>query len=179
MKIFFKTILLALLILASSIARAEAKTTNGSPVRLTIPDLSVSAGFQYNGLKSNGTIGTPTNIYDAGWYTKSVRPGEKGVAIVTGHVARIQGGVKTKPGVFSNLGNLDIGDKIKVLNDKGETITFVVRKTRTYDKSANAAEVFKSNDGGAHLNLITCDGVWDAAHQSYTKRLVVFADRAK
>jgi hypothetical protein len=38
-----------------------------------------------------------------------------------------------------------------------------------------AKDVF-NGDNGDHLNLITCDGIWDADEKSYSKRLVVFAD---
>jgi hypothetical protein len=46
-----------------------------------------------------------------------------------------------------------------------------------FDPSADATAVFISNDGSSHLNLITCDGVWDKQAKQYSKRLVVFADR--
>ena len=82
----------------------------------------------------------------------------------------------TKPGVFSNLYELRTGDKLSIVNDKGETINFVVREVRSYDPVADATAVFTSTDGGAHLNLITCEGVWKQAQLSYTQRLVVFTD---
>ncbi len=66
------------------------------------------------------------------------------------------------------------GDKLYIQDAKGTAIAFVVRKSRTYD-SGNTEDVFTRNDS-AHLNLITCDGVWDVAKKSYNKRLVVFAD---
>lgn len=156
-----------------------AKSGDGSPVRLTIPRLNVNAGFQYNGLKSDGVMEIPDNIVDVGWFTGSPRPGEKGVAIITGHVAQIRGGIKTKPGVFNNLNELRAGDKLSVLNDKGKTVTFVVRESRNYDPSADATDVFTSKDGGAHLNIITCEGTWNPAKLSYTQRLVVFTDAVK
>jgi hypothetical protein len=53
-------------------------------------------------------------------------------------------------------------------------MAFVVRESRTYNPGY-AEEVFSANDG-AHLNLVTCDGVWDGAKKSYSKRLVIFAD---
>jgi len=34
-----------------------------------------------------------------------------------------------------------------------------------------------TNDGLAHLNLITCIGVWEQITQGYSQRLVVFTDR--
>ena len=48
-----------------------------SPVLLIIPKLNVVAGFQYTGLKSDGTMDIPNNIVDVGWFTGSPEPGEK------------------------------------------------------------------------------------------------------
>lgn len=160
----------------TSTGAATINTTNGLPVRLTIPKLGVDAGFQDNGLKSDGTMEIPTNITDVGWFTGSVHPGERGVAIVTGHVAQIRGGVVTKPGVFANLNTLRVGDKLSVINDKGQTNTFIVRESRNYDPTADAASVFTSTDSGVHLNLITCEGTWIPGQLSYSQRLVVFTD---
>jgi sortase (surface protein transpeptidase) len=172
---------------ASASATANASTTTnattsvadnaiGLPIRLVIPKLNVDAGFQDTGLASDGTMEVPSNIYDVGWFTSSVLPGATGVAIVTGHVAQVRGGVVTKPGVFSNLGELAVGDTLTILDDKGSTSTFVVRAVRSYDPTADATDVFTSNGGGAHLNIITCEGTWNQALLSYTGRLVVFSD---
>lgn len=148
----------------------------GLPVRLTIPKISVDAGFQYNGLKSDGTMEIPNNVTDVGWFTGSVHPGDKGVAVVTGHVAQIRGGVMTKSGVFKKLNELHAGDKLYVTNDKGITTTFVVRESRNYDPQADATDVFTAKDDGTHLNLITCEGIWNQTQLSYSQRLVVFTD---
>ncbi|MGC9968606.1 MAG: sortase [Minisyncoccia bacterium] len=164
---------------AGTTSVAIAKNADGSPVRLKIPKLNIDAGFQYNGLTPDGVIEIPSNIVDVGWFTGSARPGEKGVAVVTGHIAQIRGGILTKPGVFGNLNELSAGDKLYVLNDKGESIAFVVRESRSYDPAADAADVFTSRDGGIHLNLITCEGIWNPARLSYSQRLVVFTDAAQ
>jgi LPXTG-site transpeptidase (sortase) family protein len=168
---------------ATTVTTTTIATTNtamaneyGSPVRLTIPKLNIDAGFQDNGLKSDGTMEVPSNIYDVGWFTGSVHPGEPGVAIITGHVAQIRGGVVTKPGVFSDLNALTVGDKLYIQDDKGASIAFVVREIHNYDPTADATDVFTAQDNGAHLNLITCEGTWNAAKLSYTERLVVFSD---
>ncbi len=151
-------------------------SVDGSPTRLTIPKLGVIASFQYNGLKSDGTMEIPTNVVDVGWYTGSPRPGEKGVSIITGHVSQIRKGVMTRQGVFYNLSQMRPGDKLYVLNDKGESVAFVVRESRLYDPLADATNVFTSTDDGIHLNIITCEGTWNQAELSYSKRLVVFTD---
>lgn len=153
-----------------------AKIADGSPVRLRIPRLNIDAVFQYNGLKTDGTMEIPSNIVDVGWFTGSPRPGEKGNSIITGHVAQIRGGKMTKPGVFSNLHELSEGDTIYILNDKGETAAFVVRISRSFDPAADATDVFTAKDSSAHLNLITCEGTWNPAELSYSQRLVIFTD---
>jgi sortase (surface protein transpeptidase) len=158
---------------ASSTAAAVGA---GFPVRLIIPKLNISAAFQYDGLTPSGTMETPSNVSDVGWYTGSALPGEPGVAIVIGHVAQIRRGVVTKQGVFSDLGSLSAGDTFSVVNNEGETTHFIVRESRTYDPTADASDVFNSTDGGAHLNFITCEGTWDQSQLEYTQRLVVFAD---
>jgi sortase (surface protein transpeptidase) len=121
----------------------------------------------------------PSNIYDAGWFTGSVHPGEKGVAIVTGHVAQIRRSVVTKLGVFNALGTLAVGDTMSVVNDRGVSTMFVVRAIRNYDSAADATDVFTATDGGIHMNLITCEGTWNQAQLSYSQRLVVFTEAVR
>jgi LPXTG-site transpeptidase (sortase) family protein len=105
-----------------------------------------------------------------GWFEPGPRPGEIGSAVIAGHVD----GESGEPAVFTNLYKLKEGDKLYIEDDKGGSIAFVVRESRTYDPGY-ADEVFIQNDN-AHLNLITCDGVWDGVKKSYSKRLVVFTD---
>ena len=72
---------------------------------------------------------------------------------------------------------LQRGDEIEIEDDAGTVVSFVVRESRTYDAAADATDVFVSDDGIAHLNLITCGGTWDKRAGQYPERLVVFADR--
>jgi LPXTG-site transpeptidase (sortase) family protein len=167
---------------SASAATPQNSTSTGSlqigaPVRIQIPKLGVNASIQAEGLTADGLLDAPKNIVDVGWYNGSPLPGAKGSAVLTGHVAQIRGGVVTRQGVFYNLGSLRKGDVILVQNDKGKTLRFTVRESRVYDPAASAAEVFRSD--GTHLNLITCEGTWSAAEQSYSSRLVVFADLAQ
>ncbi|KKT43949.1 MAG: Peptidase C60 sortase A and B [Candidatus Wolfebacteria bacterium GW2011_GWE2_44_13] len=152
---------------------------DGSPIRLTIPKINVNAGFQYTGITPDGAMEIPNNIVDIGWFTGSARPGEKGTSVITGHVAQIRGGAAIKPGVFTDLSILRPGDTLSILNDKGESINFVVRESRLYDPAANATDVFAAADDGAHLNIITCEGAWNPDKLSYDQRLVVFTDAVK
>ena len=144
----------------------------GLPVRLKIPKLNVNAGLDYVGLTVAGELGVPKGPASAGWYVLGPRPGEKGNAVIDGHF-----GYKNNiPAVFDNLHTLQKGDNLYVDDEKGKTVTFVVRELRTYGQNEDAASVFVSSDTKAHLNLITCQGAWNSAQKSYSNRLVVFAD---
>ncbi len=139
-------------------------------MRLMIPSINVNTSIQYLGVTPKGEMDVPSNTVDVGWFKLGSRPGEKGSAVISGHFD----GKNGEAGVFTNLNKLRKGDNIYIQDDKGRYISFIVRESRTYDPGY-AEEVFSVNDT-AHLNLITCDGVWDGAKKSYTKRLVVFAD---
>jgi LPXTG-site transpeptidase (sortase) family protein len=148
----------------------DKKEKPGSPVRLKIPAINVDTSIEEVGLTEKGEMEVPTNSIDVGWFNPGPRPGEKGSAVIAGHFD----GANGETGVFTNLNKLQEGDKLYVVDDKGASIAFVVRERRTYDPGY-ADEVFSKNDD-AHLNLITCDGVWDGTKKSYSKRLVIFAD---
>ncbi|EKD53570.1 MAG: hypothetical protein ACD_61C00011G0004 [uncultured bacterium] len=145
----------------------------GSPVRLIIPAIDVKADIRKLGVSPKGEMEIPDNILDVGWFKLGSLPGEKGSAVIAGHF----NGENGEDGVFYNLNRLKEGDKLFVEDDKGATISFTVRESRTYDPGY-AEEVYNANDS-AHLNLITCDGFWDKNKKSYSKRLVVFADIEK
>lgn len=145
----------------------------GRPVRLKIPGINVDATVEYVGLTSDGTMNIPKSQDDVAWFMLGPRPGEKGSAVIAGHYGWKDG----KASVFDNLYKLRKDDKLYVEDDKGAIISFVVRESRRYDPKADASDVFDSNDGKPHLNLITCEGVWDKVSQSYSERLVVFTDK--
>ena len=141
--------------------------------RLIIPTLNVDAPVESVGLTPQGGIGIPKNYRNVAWFTGSVRPGEKGTAIIDGH----SGWNGNRPAIFDGLRSLRVGDIIRIEDAQKNIATFSVRELRIYKDDEIVPEVFLSKDGGAHLNLITCGGVWDEASQGYANRLVVFADR--
>lgn len=152
----------------------QAKMNAGLPVRLKIPSISVDAAIESIGLTSQGAMDIPKNPGDAAWFNLGSRPGANGSAVIDGHYGTWKNGSGS---VFDNLYKLHQGDQLYVEDDKGAKISFVVREIRSYDPKANASDVFGSSDGKSHLNLITCEGVWDKDSKSYPKRLVVFTDR--
>lgn len=146
------------------------KISPGSPLRLTIPAINVNAGIQHVGITPKGEMGVPSNTLDVGWFDLGPRPGERGNAVIAGHLDGEHGAA----GVFTNLDKLKEGDKLYIEDGTGTSIAFVVRERRIYNPGY-ADEVFSQSDS-VHLNLITCGGAWDGVIKSYSKRLVVFAD---
>ena len=144
----------------------------GLPTNLTIPTIGVNAPVIQLGLAKDGSVDVPKGPSEVSWFKLGPRPGQEGIAILTGHFGPWQTGAKS---VFDNLNTLKKGDLVHVEDDRGKTLTFVVRETRTYEATETATEVFKS-DNGIHLNLITCSGDWLHAQKTYTQRLVVFTD---
>jgi sortase A len=149
------------------------KVSIGLPVRLMIPAINVNAAIQNLGVTTKGAMAVPSNTVDVGWFKLGPRPGEKGSAVIAGHFD----GENGEAGVFTNLNKLKKGDKLYIEDNKGISVVFIVQESRIYNPGY-ADEVF-SGTGSAHLNLITCDGVWDGAKKSYSKRLVVFTDIAQ
>ena len=132
------------------------KINSGFPVRLKIPTINVDAASDYVGLTPGGDLDTPKGPVNAGWYDHGPRPGEMGSSVINGHF-----GYKNNiPAVFDNLHKLQVGDKLYIEDERGTTITFAVRKLSTYSQNEDHSDVFRSSDGQAHLNLITCQGVW-------------------
>lgn len=148
-------------------------TKSEIPVRLKIPRIGVNVNLEQVGLTPQGAVGVPKSQLNAAWFNLWPRPGEIGSAVIVGHYGVFKNGITT---VFNNLSKLKIGDKIYVVDKAGTTTTFVVRKFQIYNSNEVATDVFSSSDGKSHLNLITCNGIWDKASKSYSKRLVIFSD---
>ncbi len=181
-----RVLVLALSALSFSVAytaytqQHHAKTTNieyiipskipGLPVRLKIPSIGVNSLVESVGITQDGTMGVPNNPSGVGWFDLGPRPGEMGNAVIAGHLNTEE----DAEGVFTHLHTLKIGDRLYIEDSAGISHTFNVRESRTYDPG-HADDVFALSDS-AHLNLITCAGTWNEENNSYTKRLVVFAD---
>ncbi len=156
---------------------AETVTTTPEPnhtlpARLVIPDIKVDARVLYMGLTKGSSMEVPSNITDVGWYKYGPLPGNKGSAVIAGHID----GLKGQPGVFVDLSKLQLGSAIFITDTNGSTTNFIVKASKKYGQNDQPDEVFHSSDG-VHLNLITCTGDWDKSQHQFLERLVVFADK--
>lgn len=158
---------------SNSAVNNEKTLSVGLPMRLKIPVINVDAGIEFVDVTSKGEMDVPKSPANAAWYNKGPRPGEIGSSVIDGHY----GWENNVPAVFDSLYKLKKGDKLYVLDAAGVTYTFVVNESKSYNPKADTASVFLSNDGKAHLNLITCEGTWDKSQKSYSNRLIVFADQ--
>lgn len=144
------------------------------PRYIFIPKINVRAVVKPTWLTTAGAIGTPTNIYDTAWYARSAKPGQPGATLIDGHV-----GFWTKHGVFFNLKELQVGDKIQVVRGDGRMLHYKVVKTKLYpyDKVDMQAILSPVSAGKSGLNLITCTGSIIKDSNTYDQRVVVFAEQ--
>jgi sortase (surface protein transpeptidase) len=125
------------------------------------------------GLINTNQIDAPSNVYDAGWYNQSSKPGQDGAMVVDGHVSS-----KSTKGVFYDMKSLKPGQSIVIEKGDGNKLTYSVTETRLYDaKSVDMAAVLSPvNPSKPGLNLITCAGSVVKGTNEFDKRIVVFAE---
>jgi sortase (surface protein transpeptidase) len=123
-------------------------------------------------LHDNGTLEVPPGDpgSPAGWYIHSPTPGERGPAVLLGHVNDYGNG----PGIFAGLRELKAGDIIEVTREDGTTAFFSVNRGETYAKNTFPTQTVYGNTAGAELRLITCDG-YDSASGRFDDNYVVYA----
>jgi LPXTG-site transpeptidase (sortase) family protein len=148
-----------------------ATTTPLIPERLTIPSIGVNAKVEQVGLKSDGSMATPSNFEDVAWYSPGAKPGAAGNAVIAGHVDN----ALTTAGVFEHLSQLSIGDTATVSDASGRTLSYVVTEVEAYEANEAPTGAIFATQGPSQLVLITCDGQWDAAAHEFDKRLIVTA----
>ena len=143
------------------------------PVNLIIPKIKVDAFIEYLGITPAGAMDVPAGPSNVAWFDLGPRPGDIGSAVIAGH----EGWKNNIPAVFDNLYQLQVGDTIYTEDGVGSTTAFIVRKIQTFGQYDSTATIFDSTDGKSHLNLITCEGIWNPITKSSPERLVVFADK--
>jgi sortase (surface protein transpeptidase) len=141
------------------------------PVRVQIPAIGVDSELIELGLQDDGTLEVPPTGFPAGWFTDAPTPGERGPAVIAGHVD--WGG---SPGVFYDLRHVVAGDEISVLRADGSTAVFRVAEVGQYDKDSFPTAAVYGDLDHAGLRVITCGGAFDQAARSYVDNTVVFAD---
>jgi len=140
-----------------------------TPVRITIPSISVHSAVMRLGLQANDTLQVPPGAFPAGWYTGSPTPGQQGPSVIVGHVHW-----NGRLGVFARLDQLRPGAVITIKRADGTNVRFAVTTVRLYPKNRFPTALVYGNVSGAELRLITC-GRYDRVAHKYEANLVVFA----
>lgn len=135
-----------------------------------MPTIEVDAPIIDLGLTSDGLLETPTDFDDAGWWAGGTHADEAGPTVIVGHVDDYTG-----PAVFYRLSELEVGEPIVVIDDRGERAEFVVVDKALYDKASFPTERVYGADDEPTLRLITCGGDFDRSDRSYEANWVVYA----
>ncbi|WP_406348247.1 class F sortase [Streptomyces sp. NBC_00144] len=151
---------------------AAAPLPRSEPTRLTIPTIAVDAPFTPLDLDTSGKLNPPPadNTNMVGWYRGGATPGERGAAIVAGHVD-----TKTGPAVFLLLRTLKRGNEVDIARKDGTVATFKVDSVETFSKADFPDKRVYGDTPDAQLRLITCGGEYNRAAQDYEDNVVVFA----
>lgn len=146
-------------------------TPAASPVRLVIPKLNLDVAIESKGEDAAGHMDVPS-WENVAWYNLGPRPGEEGSAVIAGHYDTTTGA----PSTFYQLSSLQAGDEIYVQDELNNVLRFTVKDMRNYDYFLFPINEVFADPVGRKLNLITCSGTWNHAMQTYSDRLVVFAE---
>jgi len=158
--------------IAYSSIRDPRSVSQGLPVRLIIPIINVDSAIEDAFITPDGRMDVPSGSKNVAWFALGPRPGNTGSSVIGGHFGIRDG----TPFVFYDLNKLKIDDRIYIVDDEGVVRVFAVSLIKSFDRDADSTTVFTSHDGAAHLNLITCEGVWNKVDDTYPSRLVIFTD---
>ena len=144
------------------------------PRVLYINKLHIAARIMPMGVNNDGSIQAPGNIYDAGWYNGSVKPGDIGAMFIDGHASG-----PTREGLFAYLDTLAAGDEIQVEKGDGSRLTYRVVTTETVplDSLDMKKALLPPNGTLRGLNLMTCTGEWIEGQETYNQRVIVYAEQ--
>ena len=159
-------------------AGARPRTTTArrqmpNPVRIVIPAIGVDARVIPLGLNPDQTMQVPSNHADTGWFAPGPEPGERGAAVIVGHLNSKQG-----PGVFANLSRLKAGSIITVYLQGGSKVRFVARSMLRVAKSRFPTDLVYARTAQPTLRVITCAGALDPVTGHHADNYIVFASLA-
>ncbi|WP_432142233.1 class F sortase [Streptomyces sp. bgisy084] len=160
---------------SASPAVPDLALPRSAPKRVSIPQIAVDAPFTQLTIGPTGQLNAPPgndkNL--VGWYKDGAAPGERGSAIIAGHVD-----TKTGPAVFLQLESLKPGALINITREDGIIASFKVDSVETFNKARFPNERVYADTPTAQLRVITCGGAYDRKVKDYVDNVVVFAHLA-
>jgi sortase (surface protein transpeptidase) len=152
---------------------SAAEDQPAPPASLTIPAIGVETELEHLAVRDDGTLAAPGDFGRAGWFSEGPAPGERGPAVIVGHVDSRDG-----PAVFYRLAELRAGDLVEVTRTDGTVTRFAVTDTFEATKDSFPTEAVYGPTAGPTLRLVTCTGPFDRAARHYVSNLIVYADPA-
>jgi sortase (surface protein transpeptidase) len=140
------------------------------PIRISIPAIGVDARVIRLGLNPDRTIQVPSNLADAGWFQPGPEPGERGAAVIVGHLESSNG-----PGVFHRLRQMRVGGVIEVRLQDRTTLRFVARSMIRVPKSRFPTKLVYARTKEPTLRLVTCAGPLNPSTGHHQDNYIVFA----
>ncbi|MGK5498502.1 class F sortase [Streptomyces sp. URMC 125] len=144
------------------------------PVRVRVERLGITAAVRPVGLNSDGTVEVPKpeQAQDAGWYKAGAAPGQRGPAVILGHVdsAFLPGG----RAAFYALGAARKGDRVEVDRADGTTAWFTVDAVTVVARFRFPTRAVYGPTDTAQLRLITCGGTYSPT-SGYSANVIVYA----
>lgn len=145
-----------------------------APATVTVAALGVSSPVvTVQRDDRTGELVPPDSRQTVGWFAGGPAPGDRGPAVIAGHVDSVAG-----PAAFFALRDLVPGDDVVVDRADGGAVRFRVTRVDQYDKGQFPSDAVYGPTPGPELRLITCGGVFDQAIRSYRDNVVVYAVKA-
>lgn len=143
------------------------------PRYLLIDKLHIKARIRNMGLNKDGSVQAPINIYDAGWYNDSAKPGGVGASFIDGHASGA-----LREGLFAYLETLAAGDIIGVEMGDGTVFRYKVQAREIVPlKDVDMKKVLLPYGNATRgLNLMTCTGTWVQSGSTYDHRIIVYSE---
>ena len=116
----------------------------------------------------------PTNFNLPGWYKFGPSPGQRGSAVILGHVDTYRG-----PAIFLYLVKLRPGNRVFVTLANGRKVEFAVIGLRMYTKRQFPLRLVYGPRNYSALQLVTCGGIFDHRTGHYLSNIVVFTAQVK
>ncbi|MDN7242145.1 class F sortase [Planococcus sp. N028] len=141
------------------------------PAQIEIPSIGVKASVEQTGILENGEMGVPEDVNEVGWFEPGYKTGEKGHAVLAGHVDSLTG-----PAIFYNLEKVKAGEKVTIKDADGREMVFEVKEISSYETDEAPIEEIFGKSEQRMINLITCTGDFNRKIGSHEERLVVSAE---
>jgi hypothetical protein len=149
-----------------------------APVQIAVSAIGVASRLgPARGLKPDGTVADaplsgPTWSLPW-WYSAGPAPGQRGSAVILGHVDSAQGAGHL--GVLFKIGDLRPGEEITVTLADGLLTRWIIASARLYVDGAFPNALIYAQTGSPTLRLVTCGGNFDWQTHEYESATVVTA----